>query len=207
MNDAARALWYAAGGIALVSTVLFATVVEGRVAAARREAQGVAERVGDDRRLIARSAHLRVLAAQLRRELGVAARVTERDALVRFLRDAAADVRARHVSIESVAPAPAHDPDASGLLAMPLDVTLQGRYVDLLSVLHTLSLGDVPARVEVLTLARDNAAPNDTTLEAALRVTLVTAPAGGIRPSPSTASAAPALVSLPATALRSEGSR
>jgi hypothetical protein len=62
--------------------------------------------------------------------------------------------------------------DGARLDGIALDLTLEGRYADVLATLRALSAGSVPATVDVASLARKNAAEPDAVLTAALRVVL-----------------------------------
>ncbi|HZO92449.1 MAG TPA: hypothetical protein VFB22_01675 [Candidatus Baltobacteraceae bacterium] len=207
MIDAARALWYAAGGVTLTSALVFGTVVHERVTAARAHAGALAQRVADDDRIVARSARVRAERAELLRELGARPRAGDSGAMVRFLSDAAANARAHRVTVEQIDPAPPRDPEPSALVATPLDVTLQGRYTDVLHTLSALSRGAVPARVELETLARKDSAPDDAMLEAALRVTLLTMPPNPRRAFAPAATTALRALPRPALPFRSEEPR
>lgn len=118
----------------------------------------------------------------------------ERSLLVaRFLRDAAAAARARRTTITAVTasgaqpviaataqptPTPRVQNDPAGVNAglafdgIPLELTVEGRYADVLATVRALSAGRVPATVDVSSLARKNAGVPDATLTAALRVVL-----------------------------------
>ncbi|HYW54844.1 MAG TPA: hypothetical protein VE826_12810 [Dongiaceae bacterium] len=55
---------------------------------------------------------------------------------------------------------------------IPLELTLEGRYADVLATVRALSAGRVPASIELASLARKSSATPDATLTAALRVVL-----------------------------------
>jgi hypothetical protein len=116
----------------------------------------------------------------------------ERSLLVaRFLRDAATAARARRTTITAVTASGAQSvigagaqpattaraengPGASAVPfdSIPLELTVEGRYADVLATVRGLSGGRVPATVDVSSLARKNAGAPDATLTAALRVVL-----------------------------------
>ena len=109
-----------------------------------------------------------------------------------FVRDAAHESARLHTVITAIGasnhPAPATAPVNSAtttpaattttsantdpIVLLPLDVTLEGRYLDVLATIRRLSRMHVVAAVEVGALARTNADSSDATLSAALRVSL-----------------------------------
>jgi hypothetical protein len=100
----------------------------------------------------------------------------------RFLRDAAKLAAARRTTIAAVtagaAPAPAVAGPPAGesrpadepFAALPLEVTLEGRYADVLATIGVLSRSGVPATVDVVALTRK--APPGAAVSATLRVLL-----------------------------------
>ena len=107
-----------------------------------------------------------------------------------FVRDAAHESARLHTAITAIGasnhPAPATAPvnsattttppatgaNADPIVLLPLDVTLEGRYLDVLATIRRLSRMHVVAAVEVGALARTNADSSDATLSATLRVSL-----------------------------------
>lgn len=94
-----------------------------------------------------------------------------------FLRDAARIAvvhRATITAITNVSPAgaPAAPQARATLDAVPLDVTVEGRYADVLATMRALSRSTVPAAVELASLARKHVDGPDPTLSAALHVAL-----------------------------------
>jgi hypothetical protein len=117
----------------------------------------------------------------------------------RFLRDAAAVTGTHHTSITAVAAGAGSSLGTAGANATiaaartasadapraiasvigsapvestPLEVTLEGRYADVLATVRALSRGRVPASVEITSVARKNAAPAGAAVSVALRVVL-----------------------------------
>jgi Tfp pilus assembly protein PilO len=130
----------------------------------------------------------------LNKQFRSAAVAADRSALVaRFLREAAAIALAQHTTITAIAatgaqaaitasgaqaanataagrtaPLPADDP----FDGIPLEMTLEGHYADVLATVRALSAGRVLAAVDVASLARKNAGAVDGVLTASLRVVL-----------------------------------
>ncbi|MEA2664008.1 MAG: hypothetical protein QOI11_952, partial [Candidatus Eremiobacteraeota bacterium] len=63
-------------------------------------------------------------------------------------------------------------PPADTFEAIPLDLTVEGRYADVLATVAALSSARVPAMVDVASLARKQAGSPDATLSAQLHVTI-----------------------------------
>ena len=64
------------------------------------------------------------------------------------------------------------DAAVDALDSVALDVTVDGRYADVLSAIRALSRTGVPASVEIMSLARKNADASEATLTATLHVVL-----------------------------------
>jgi hypothetical protein len=86
-----------------------------------------------------------------------------------FVRDAAASARARRTAITAIASA-GRDPRSA-----VFDLTLEGRFADVLATIGALSDGAVPARVDIAAVAKKNAAARDALVAATVRVTLPSA--------------------------------
>ncbi|HEY0393374.1 MAG TPA: hypothetical protein VGD01_02650 [Candidatus Elarobacter sp.] len=212
MNDA-RALRFAAVLIVLAGYVVVVRSGERRIADQLDANARLAARAQAAARGIASHAVLERERARLRERLRDTQLAVGRGALVeRFLRDAAAATSSHRTLITAVAagagsaPATARANDSSfaartvrsdaprGLgapasepvEATPLDVTLEGRYADVLATVRELSRGRVPASVAITSVARKNVAPAaPPTVSALLRVVLEryagVAPAQGSR--------------------------
>jgi hypothetical protein len=112
--------------------------------------------------------------------------------VARFLRDAGTAARARRTTITAVTAGGAQPVNAASAQratagrvengsrasagvafdGVPLELTVEGRYADVLSMVRALSAGRVPATVDVSSLARKNPGAPDATLTAALRLVL-----------------------------------
>ena len=99
--------------------------------------------------------------------------------VARFLRDAARIAAAHHATIATITPAArkARSPlrranSADPLEAIPLEITVEGRYADVLATMRALSGSRVLAAVDVASLARKHADGADATLTATLHVAL-----------------------------------
>lgn len=91
-------------------------------------------------------------------------------AVATFLRDAAVAAAVHRTRFATIAAKA--QPGAPGDAALPLDVTLEGSYVDVLATMRALSRGRIPAAVEIASLARKSVDGGDATLSATLRVAL-----------------------------------
>ena len=94
--------------------------------------------------------------------------------VARFVRDAARVAQEHHTTIASIAApgSPAAPKDRfEPLDAIPLAVTVEGRYADVLAVTRALSALPVPAEVDVLAVVRTTQ-PGPITVSAALHVVL-----------------------------------
>ncbi len=89
----------------------------------------------------------------------------------RFVADAARIARAHRATVTAIASAAgATSLPSAGATSPSLDVTLGGRFADVLAAIRALSDGDVPANVRIETIA--TAAAQTATVTAALRVVL-----------------------------------
>ena len=193
----ARALWFTAVLIVLAGWAFGFRADESRIAdrvddERRLRAQlAAAERTLSTRPALERERA--TLRARLRRVDLEGDRTT---AVARFVRDAAA-VAARHrTTIAAIAavgsartaappvtsaamPSPRTAPASTALQApadafeaIALDLTVEGRYADLLAAFAALSSGRVPTAVEVVSLARKQAGSPTATLSAQLHVVI-----------------------------------
>ena len=131
----------------------------------------LAERTVADRALLAMRPVLeRERAREQARLRGVDVAADPTRAVATFLRDAAAAAAAHRTRFATIAANV--QPGAPRNAALPLDVTLEGAYVDVLATMRALSRGRIPAAVEIASLARKNVDGGDATLSATLRVAL-----------------------------------
>jgi hypothetical protein len=120
---------------------------------------------------------------RLRGELRAVELGAGRSALVaQFLRDAARIAAAHHAVIPSITSNGTSSPVAAApnggnapvepLESIPLEITVEGRYADVLATMRELSRARVLAAIDVASLARKHADGADATLTAALHVAL-----------------------------------
>jgi Tfp pilus assembly protein PilO len=183
MTDA-KLLRFAAVIVVLAAYVFVFRAGEGRIAERRDENARIAERLHAGERMLASRGRLETERARLRGRLRAVELDAGRSALVaRFLRDAARIAAAHHATIPTIAAAgpqtaaagtpPSAASEANEPLdEIPLDVTVEGRYADVLATLRALSASRVLAAVDVASLARKHADGTDATLTAALHVVL-----------------------------------
>lgn len=182
--------------------VVFAAVLvllSGCVFVFRADEARIGERVADDRSTLAQLASAeRTLRArpQLERERGaLRARLRKVDLdgdrtaiAARFVRDGAGIAARHHTTIAAIAAvgpasgaiaasAPAASsaltpPAADAFEPIPLDVTVEGRYADVLATIAALSAARVPTVVDVASLARKQAGSPDATVSAQLHVVI-----------------------------------
>ena len=163
----------------------------------------ITDRLDENARIVERlRAGERMLAARPRLEgertrLRSRLRAVELDAgrsvlVARFLRGAAHIAASHHAVIPTIAAAGTANPVAGApnlpsepLEAIPLELTVEGRYADVLATMRALSRMRVLASVDLASLARKHADGPDATLTAALHVALqrrataaITPPAG-----------------------------
>lgn len=176
---------------------------EARIGAMAAGNVRIAEQVRDDERTMASRPTLAADRARLRRRLRSAELAADRSALVaRFVRDAAALAVQRRTAITTITAGTATSAGGAAGSAgnaaqttprppladvafddIPLDVTVEGRYADVLATIRALSTGRVLASVDVTSLARKSASSPDATLTASLRVVLQrVVPMNGMEP-------------------------
>jgi hypothetical protein len=195
----AKLLRFAAVLIVLAGYSFIFRTGEARIAERRDGNARIAEQLGADIRTTALRAALIDERARLRKRLRLADASSDRSTTVaRFLRDAAALATSHRTAISAVtatgASAAVPATGATGVStaaavpgsergspavssedpfdAIPLDMTVEGRYGDVLATVRALSADRVLATVDVTSLVRKNAAAPDATLTAALRVVL-----------------------------------
>jgi hypothetical protein len=194
----AKLLRFAAVLIVLAGYAFVFRTGEARIAERRDGNARIAEQLGADIRTTALRAALIDERARLRKRLRLADASSDRSTTVaRFLRDAAALATSHRTAISAVtasgASAAVPATGATGVStaaapgserglpavssedpfdAIPLDMTVEGRYGDVLATVRALSADRVLATVDVTSLVRKNAAAPDATLSAALRVVL-----------------------------------
>jgi hypothetical protein len=155
---------------------------EGRLDGRIAENARIADQLRDGERTLASRTALIAVRARLREQLRSANVAADRSALVaRFLRDAARIAADHHAAITTIAAgsaAPAiAEPTPSLRTAdpfeeIPFEMTVEGRYADVLATVRALPAGRVLASVDVTSLARKSAASADGTVTASLRVVL-----------------------------------
>lgn len=157
----------------------------------------IVEQLRAGERATASRAALESERARLVQQLGRSPGNGDRSSLIAaFVRDAAAAASTRRTAITAVTAGGARPDGASAQPApenrvaqavnprspasgnaepvdeIPLELTLEGRYADVLATVRALSAGRVPAMVDVASLARKNGGAPDAMLTAALHVVL-----------------------------------
>lgn len=178
---------FAAVIVVLAAYLLVFRGGETRIAERLDDNARIGERVRAGERTLASRPRVEAERRRLRGELRTVDLDAPRSALVaRFLRDAARIAAAHHAAIPTItatatAVAATLPPNAATLASnapidpletIPLEVTVEGRYADLLATMRALSRSRVLAAVEVASLARKHADGPDVTLTAALHVAL-----------------------------------
>jgi hypothetical protein len=153
---------------------------ESRIAQRLDDNAQIAERVRAAERTLAARPRFEADRRRLHGELHAVELDAGRSALVaRFLRDAARIAAAHHAAIPTItaintAGPPGAAPNGPNELldAIPLELTVEGRYADVLATMRELSRSRVLAAVDIASLARKHADGADATLTAALHVAL-----------------------------------
>jgi Tfp pilus assembly protein PilO len=184
MTDA-KLLRFAAVVVVLAAYVFIFRTGESRIAERLDDNARIVERLHAGERTLASRGRLETERSRLRNRLRMVELDAGRSALVaRFLRDAARTAAAHHATIPTIAaagpqttggvapPLPAVNEQNEPLEEVPLDVTVEGRYADVLATMRALSTSHVLAAVDVASLARKHADGADATLTAALHVVL-----------------------------------
>jgi Tfp pilus assembly protein PilO len=190
MTDA-KVLRFTAVAIVLAGYVFVFRAGEARIADRVDETARVVERLRAGERTLAARPLLEAERARLRNRLRAVELGADRSALVaRFVRDAARIAAAHRTTIPAITAAGMQSPaipTADLFEAIPLDVTIEGRYADVLATIRALATSRVLAGVDVTSLARKHADTADATLTAALHVVLER-----LAPAPTTVPAGPA---------------
>lgn len=178
MTDA-KLVRFAAVAVVLAAYVFVFRAGETRIAERLDENARIAERVRAGGRTLASRGALETERERLRARLRAVDIGADRSALVaRFLRDTARIAAAHHTAIPGIAAtgttvtASAATAPVELLEPIPLELTVEGRYADVLATMRALSRADVLAGVDVASLARKHADGTDATLTAALHVAL-----------------------------------
>jgi Tfp pilus assembly protein PilO len=190
----AKVLRFAAVVVVLAAYAFIFRAGEARIAERLDENARIAERVRAGERTLASRPRVEARRTRLRAGLRTVELGADRSTLVaRFLRDAARIAAAHHATIPAItatgpqiaatAPhiaatgqqnpaSPESTASAEPLEAIPLELTVEGRYADVLATMRALSRSRVLAAVDVASLARKHADGADATLSAALHVAL-----------------------------------
>ncbi len=170
-----RTMRFAAVVVVAASYALVFRTGEARVAAQIAENARTAARLRDARAAVAARPGLE---AERARYATFEAHAGARSgaAVARFVRDAVAAAAVRRSAITAIASA------ARAAGAPPLEITIEGRYADVLATVRALSATSVPATVEIETIARKSAGTRDATVTATVRASLDPGPpAGSVR--------------------------
>ena len=199
-----KLLRFASVVVVLAAYVFVFRAGEARIIARQDENARIAERVRAGERALAARGRVEALRTRLRENLRAVELEAARSALIaRFLGDAARIAAAHHASIPTISAAgpqnvatatpsePLRASDVPEPLEMiPFEITVEGRYADVLATMRALSRSRVLTAVDVASLARKHADGPDPTLSAAPHVALHRrAPAPPIPPAVSAPSA------------------
>ena len=169
--------------VVLASYVFVFRGGERRIAERLEENARIAERVRAGERTLASRPRFEADRGRLRGELRAVELDAGRSALVaRFLRNAARIAAEQHVALPAITATGSSGPVAvatpatsapnESLEAIPLELTVEGRYADVLAAIRALSRSRVLAAVDVASLARKHADGTDAMLSAVLHVAL-----------------------------------
>jgi len=173
-------IWLATGLVAISGYALAFCLLEGRVEERANQVARSVDQLRADGRTQAQEPQLSRERERLRAQLaGMSIAGDPARIVARFVRDGER-IASRHlvkitaISAPASAPQPGAAPSitADPLQTIPLDVVVEGRYVNLLAAFRELSTTRVLAQVELASLARRNIDAPDATLSAALHVTL-----------------------------------
>lgn len=182
MTDA-KLVRFVAVAVVLAAYVFVFRGGEMRIAERLDENARIAERVRAGERTLASRRTLEAERGRLRARLHAVDLAADRSRLVaRFLHETARIAAAHHTAIPAIAAtgttagtasaATAPNAPAEPLEAIPLELTVEGRYADVLATMRALSRAHVLAGVDIASLARKHADGTDATLTAALHVAL-----------------------------------
>ena len=189
----ANAVWFASAAVVFAAYALVLRPGEARVAERMDEIARTTAQLRAGERLLASQPQLEAERRRLAAMLGRIDATDTTQLVARFVRDAAR-VAARHralivaIAASGTPPASAQPhkaasagtteaTEATGATAGPecvatLDLTIEGRYADVLAALRELSSAHVLAAVDVASIARKSADASDPTVSAALHVVL-----------------------------------
>ena len=186
--NAAKLLRFTAVLTVLAGYVFVFRAGESRVGEQLADNARIAERIAAAERTLASDPALETERRRLRGMLAsVQLHGTRGAHVARFMRDAARVLAAHRTTIATIAVnatpiaisgtrvngvTAGSDAAVDSLDAVALDVTVDGRYADVLSAIRALSRTDVPASVDIMSLARKNADASEATLTATLHVVL-----------------------------------
>jgi Tfp pilus assembly protein PilO len=179
-----RAIWFGAVLVLLTGYACVFRVDERRIEDRIGENATIVSQLAADEDRIRRRGQLEAERARLRDQLrGVDLQTDRTHVVAAFLRGAARIAAQHHTTVVAVAAdggttsaAPAHPP----FDRIPLELTIEGRYADLLGAIRDLSASRVLASIEVASLTRKQADLSRTTLTSAVRVVIEHLPPGGV---------------------------
>jgi hypothetical protein len=148
---------------------------EQRLAARVAANAELAAQLDEAGRILAARPALETERSRLREQLRTVDLDSDRSLLVaRFVHAAARIAVAHRTTVPAIAASGAANAagTATPFDAIPLELAVEGRYVDVLTTIRALSNSRVLAAVDVVSLARKNADSDDATLVATLRVVL-----------------------------------
>ncbi len=173
----AKAVAFAAVLVLLAGYAFVFRADEDRIRARIADDRRIQLQLADARRTMRSRARLERERAELRARLRRVDLDGDRTAAAAdFVRDAANIAARHHTTIASIAAVGAASStfatSADAFDAIPLDITVEGRYANVLATIAALSAGRVPAVVDVASLARKQAGSADATLTAQVHVAI-----------------------------------
>lgn len=178
-----RGIWFCAVLVLLAGYACIFRVDEGRIEDRIAENAAIVGQLAADEARIRRRTELEAERMRLQERLRAVDLEADRTHLVAvFLRDAARIAARHHARIAAVVA----DPDTASPAAhapfegIPLELTIEGRYSDLLAAIRDLSASRVLAGVEVASLTRKQTDLSRTTLTSAVRVVIEHLAPGGV---------------------------
>jgi Tfp pilus assembly protein PilO len=179
-----RGIWFCAVLVLLAGYACIFRVDEGRIEDRTAENAAIVGQLAADEARIRRRPELEAERVSLQERLRAVDLEADRTHLVAvFLRDAARIAARHHARISAVvaesdgASSPAAHPPFQGI---PLELTIEGRYADILAAIRDLSASRVLAGVEVASLTRKQTDLSRTTLTSAVRVVIEYLAPGGV---------------------------
>lgn len=172
LQRAGDALRFAALLIAVGGFFFVFRADQRRLVLQQTENARIAQRIRADDEITATAdalaAQTRALRARLARH---ALDADDTAAVAAFLREAARVAARRRTTIAAInAAGRQRTSSAAAFDGVPLDLTVEGRYADVLATLTDLSAGRVLAAIDLSSIARKNPASSDATLSASLHV-------------------------------------